>query len=96
METLADGLQGIPGAKVTLDGIASAEEVPVVTLTLERSPRRQPALDLVIALQNGSPPIQVDPLLCDRGIVTFNPVCLQQGEAEIVAASVRGLLLAQP
>jgi D-glucosaminate-6-phosphate ammonia-lyase len=92
METLANGLQGIPGAKVALHGVASTEEVPVVTLTLERS-NRLSALDLVIALQDGSPAIQADPLLCDQRIVTFNPMCLQPGEGEIVAASVRRALL---
>jgi D-glucosaminate-6-phosphate ammonia-lyase len=91
METLANGLQGVPG-EVALHGIGSADEVPSVTLTLGRSSRLS-ALDLVIALQNGSPPIQADPLLCDRGIVAFNLMCLQPGEAEIVAVSVRRLLM---
>ena len=91
MEALANGLQGVPG-EVALHGIGSADEVPAVTLTLGRSSSLS-ALDLVIALQNGSPPIQADPLLCDRGIVAFNPMCLQPGEAEIVAAGVRRLLL---
>ncbi|MBA4098771.1 MAG: hypothetical protein C0484_18655 [Rhodospirillum sp.] len=93
METLANGLQGIPGTKVALHGIGSTDEVPTVTLTLERS-NRLPAIDVVIALQSGSPAIQVDPLLCDQGIVAFNPVCLQPGEAETVGAAVRQLLLA--
>jgi len=90
METLANGLQGMPGAEVALHGIESTDQVPTVTLTLE--PGRRPALDLVIALQDGSPAIQADPLLCDQGTVTFNPMCLQPGEAEIVAAAVRRLL----
>jgi D-glucosaminate-6-phosphate ammonia-lyase len=92
MQALAAGLQAIPGTKLALHGVASTEEVPVVTLTLERSSRFS-ALGLVIALQDGSPAIQIDPLLCEQGTVTFNPMCLQPGEAEIVAASVRKLLL---
>ena len=90
METLANGLQGMPGAEVALHGIESTDQVPTFTLTLE--PGRRSALDLVIALQDGSPAIQADPLLCDQGTVTFNPMCLQPGEAEIVAAAVRRLL----
>ena len=90
METLASGLQGVPG-ELALHGIASVEEVPTVTLAVQRSSRLS-ALDLVIALQNGSPAIQVDPLLCEGGTVTFNPTCLQPGEAEIIAAAVRRLL----
>ena len=91
METLANGLQGIPGARIALDDIGNVEEIPTVTLMLEQG--RLSALDLVIALQNGSPPIQADPLLCERGAVAFNPMCLQPGEAEIIAESVRRLLL---
>ena len=90
MEVLANGLQGVPG-EVALHGIESTEEVPTVTLTLQRSSRLS-ALDLVIALQDSAPPIQADALLCERRIITFNPMCLQPGEAEIVAASVRRLL----
>lgn len=91
METLANGLQGLPGAVVSLHGIGRVDEVPTVTLTLDRDGKLS-ALDLVIALQGGSPAIQADPLLCEQGIVAFNPMCLQPGEAEIVAASVRTLL----
>ena len=95
MEVLASGLQGISGAEIVLDGIGSPEEVPVVALRLERS-NRLSALDLMVALQNGVPPIQADPQLHERGIVTFNPICLAPGEAEIVAAAVRRLLAIPP
>jgi D-glucosaminate-6-phosphate ammonia-lyase len=91
METLMNGLQGVTGVKIALDGVDSMEEVPVVTLALERSSRLS-ALDVVIALQNGSPSIHVDPLLCEQGTVIFNPMCLQPGEPEIIAAAVRRLL----
>ena len=91
-QILADGLQGLPGCRVALDGIDSTEDVPIVALFLPPE-RAMSALDLVIALQEGTPAIQADPTLCDRGIVTFNPMCLQPGEAETVAASVRTLLL---
>ena len=39
MDSLVNGLQGIPGAKVVLQGIGSTDEVPAVTLTLERGSR---------------------------------------------------------
>jgi D-glucosaminate-6-phosphate ammonia-lyase len=91
METLMNGLQGVTGVKIALDGVDSMEEVPVVTLALERSSRLS-ALDVVIALQNGSPSIHVDPLLCEQGTVIFNPMCLQPGEPETIATAVRRLL----
>ena len=70
METLAGALHGVPG-EVALHGIASEEDVPTVTLTLPRNGRLA-ALDLIIALQNGSPPIHLDPLRCDQGMVIVN------------------------
>ena len=93
METLANGLQGVPGARSVLHGIDSRTRCRSVASDARSGAAALSALDLVIALQNGSPPIQADPLLCDRGIVAFNPMCLQPGEAEIVAAAVRRLLL---
>jgi hypothetical protein len=50
------------------------------------------AFDLVLALQNGSPPIQADPTDVDRGIVAFNPICLKPGEPALVARAIRSLL----
>jgi len=91
MEALADRLHGVPG-EVALHGIASEEDVPTVTLTLPRNGRLA-ALDLIIALQNGSPPIHLDPLRCDQGMVIFNPMCLQPGEEVIVAEAVRRLVI---
>ncbi len=89
-QILADGLQGLPGCRVALEGIDSVEDVPIVALSLSAE-RAMSALDLVIALQEGTPGIHADPALCDRGIVTFNPMCLQPGDAELVVAAVRRL-----
>jgi L-seryl-tRNA(Ser) seleniumtransferase len=90
-EPLAGALQGMPGCQVVLSGLANVEEVPTVSLALQEDSRMS-AFDLVLALQAGTPPIQADPLMCDRGIVVFNPMCLIPGEVEIVAAAVRRLL----
>ncbi len=90
-EAVADGLRGLPGCQIALEGIDSIEEVPAVALSLPKGGKLS-ALDLVIALQNGSPSIQADPILCDRGVVTFNPTCLQPGEPELIAAAVQRLV----
>ena len=50
------------------------------------------ALELVTALQNGTPAIAADPTRWDHGIVIFNPTCLQPGEPEQIAAAIRRLL----
>ncbi len=88
IQTIAAGLQTLPGIKLSLFGTESIADVPGLDLQLGKDAKLT-ALDLVIALQNGTPAIQVDPTSCDRGIVGFNPICLQDGEAEIVARAVR-------
>lgn len=90
-EAVADGLRGLPGCQIALEGIDSIEEVPAVALSMPKGGKVS-ALDLVIALQNGSPSIQADPILCDRGVVTFSPTCLQPGEPELIAAAVQRLI----
>lgn len=88
MQALAANLENLPGARISLAGADSVEETPTLDLILGKDAKLT-ALELVIALQNGSPAIQADPTFCDRGIVGFNPICLQDGEAEIVARAVR-------
>ena len=91
IEVLAGGLNGLPGASLALTGINNVSEVPMVTLTLA-SGSPMSALELVIALQNGTPSIAADPTFCDDGIVTFNSMCLQPGEPERISAAVRQVL----
>ena len=88
MQSLAAGLGALPGVAVTLTGTDSTEAVPGLELALGKGARLT-ALELVIALQNGDPAIQVDPTHCDRDVVVVNPICLQDGEAEIVARGIR-------
>ena len=90
-EPLAAGLEALPGCTVQLEGAARGEEVPTVTLTLAHGAALS-ALELVTALQNGTPTIAADPTRWDHGIVIFNPTCLQPGEPEQIAAAIRRLL----
>jgi L-seryl-tRNA(Ser) seleniumtransferase len=86
-QTVMAGLGRLTGAKAVLTGADSTDEIPAIELTLDRNSALS-ALDLVIALQNGAPSIHVDPTWCDRGTVVVNPMCLQDGEAELVARAV--------
>ena len=90
-EPLAAGLEALPGCTVQLEGAARGEEVPTVTLTLAHGAALS-ALELVTALQNGTPTIAADPTRWDHGIVIFNPTCLRPGEPEQIAAAIRRLL----
>jgi D-glucosaminate-6-phosphate ammonia-lyase len=91
VDDLAAKLGGLPGTTLAITGIDNVEEVPTVTLTISKGAAIS-ALELVIALQNGTPSIAADPSLCDDGIVIFNPVCLQPTEPERIAAAVRRVL----
>jgi L-seryl-tRNA(Ser) seleniumtransferase len=91
MQELQEGLRGLNGVKAELTGAADVEQVPQLVLTMNGAAALS-ALDLIIALQSGSPPIQADPTDVDRGIVAFNPICLKPGEPAIVARAVTLLL----
>ena len=90
-EALAAGLDGLPCTTLAVTGTGNVEDVPTVLLTLAGGAPVS-ALELVIALQDGTPPVAADPTRCDDGIVTFSPVCLQPGEPELIAAAVRQAL----
>jgi L-seryl-tRNA(Ser) seleniumtransferase len=80
-------LGNLKGAKAVLTGTDAIEEVPVIELTLDKDSSLG-ALDLVIALQNGTPSIHLDPTWCDRGVAVINPICLQDGEPAQVARAI--------
>jgi L-seryl-tRNA(Ser) seleniumtransferase len=94
-EALAAGLDGLPGTTLAVTAMDNVEAVPTVALTMAKGSPIS-ALDLVIALQNGTPPIAADPTLCDDGIVTFNPLCLRPSEPQLIAAAVRRVLAGGP
>lgn len=50
------------------------------------------ALDMVIALQDGDPPIQADAARVEDGIVRFNPTCLADGDIARIARRLGELL----
>ena len=93
VQDMAMGLAGVPGATVAINGADNIEEVPTVDLVLARDAGIS-ALDLVIALQNGDPVVHADPTSADRGIVGFNPMCLQAAEVRPVVERVWSALAA--
>jgi L-seryl-tRNA(Ser) seleniumtransferase len=68
---------------------ASAE--PRLRLTLS-SKAQLNALELVIALQNGTPSIQLDPFDAHRDVVTIVPTALCEGEGTSIANRITQLL----
>jgi D-glucosaminate-6-phosphate ammonia-lyase len=88
MQELADGLAGLPHAKVTLldDG-----EVPEIALDLEPA-AGVGALELMRRLEQGTPAVFADPSAIDQGRIRFGPTSLEDGEPGLIAERLRGLL----
>ena len=82
----------IPGCRFTIDTDSRPSEVPMAVLKLDESVAGKTALDVVLALQGGEPPIQANTGSVSEGIVLFGPVCLKTGEPERVARRLREIL----
>jgi D-glucosaminate-6-phosphate ammonia-lyase len=89
MQELADGLAGLPHAKVSLleDG-----EVPEVALDLDEAAAGMSALELMRRLEQGTPAIFADPSAVDRGRISFGPMALNDGEPARIAERLHGML----
>lgn len=92
MDILAASLEGINASEVRLVDDRKRAEIPAVHLVLDEAALGFTALDLVRRLQDGEPSIHANPSYVDEGIVAFGPMCLKEGEAEIVGARVKALL----
>ena len=82
----------IPGCRFTIDTDSRPSEVPMAVLALDEPVAGKTALDVVLALQGGDPPIQANTGRVPEGIVLFGPVCLKAGEPERVAQRLREIL----
>ena len=92
MEALAASLEGAPHVEVRIVADAKRSEIPVVHLQLDEVAAGMSAMDLVKRLQDGEPGIAAGPGMTRDGIVTFGPLCLKEGEAEVVGRRVKAAL----
>ena len=67
--------------------------IPQVRLYIDKQKIGFSAVDLVNRLLDGNPPIAVGQGLIREGIVTLNPMCLENGEEEVVIDEIRKSLL---
>lgn len=80
-----EALRGLNQVQLTLvDG--GIDAVPVLDARLDG------ALDAVIALQNGTPSVHVDPTLVRAGLIRFNPMALKPGEGRIAGQRLAALV----
>jgi L-seryl-tRNA(Ser) seleniumtransferase len=74
---------------------ARGREVPMVQLALDEEALGMTALELVKRLQDGTPSIHANPSGVRNGVVGFGPLCLKDGEPEIIGRRLRELLAAR-
>ena len=65
---------------------------PASCSTVPSHPGGPSAFDLVIALQDGSPAVHVDPSFVHEGKVVMRALCLKDGEAPVIARRVNEVL----
>ena len=65
---------------------------PRLVLEVASRPHGPSAFDLVIALQDGSPAVHVDPSFVDDGRVVLRALCLKEGDAPVIARRVNEVL----
>ena len=92
MDELVAAAGEITGCRFTIDTDSRPSEVPMAVLKLDESVAGKTALDVVLELQGGDPPIQANTGRVQEGIVLFGPVCLKAGEPEQVALRLREIL----
>ncbi len=92
MEELAVQLQDLPHARARVVADRKRAEIPAVHLQLDEEELGMSALELLRQLQAGDPSICANPTHHGDGIVAFGPMCLKEGEAQIVGRRVRELL----
>lgn len=92
MEALIAALRGTPHAKVELTTDRRSAEIPMVQLTLDEEASGMSALELVRRLQDGDPSIHANPSRVRDGAVLFGPMCLKDGEPELIGKRLRELL----
>ena len=92
LSQLSEQLGDLRQAAVRLLDHPVRNPVPLLALELAEGGNRT-AMDLVIALQDGTPSIHADPARADEGIIVFNPICLEPGAPSIIARRLRELLV---
>lgn len=92
IDELVAAFGNIPGVEFTIDVYSRPSEIPMAVLKLDEAVLGKTALDILLELQQGNPPIQANPSRLSEGIVLFGPVCMKLGEPETVALRLREIL----
>ena len=93
MEQLLSAAGEIRGVELALVTDPKRSEIPVVTAQIDADVCGMSALDVIRRL-HGDPSIQANPTHVREGGVAFGPMCLKEGEPEIVGRRLREVLSA--
>jgi seryl-tRNA(Sec) selenium transferase len=92
MEALVAALEGAPHVKVELTADRRSAEIPMVQLTLDPAGSPLSAAELLGRLRDGDPSIHANPSRVHEGVILFGPLCLKDGEPELIGKRLRDLL----
>ncbi len=92
MQALVEGCGQLKYAEISITADRKRSEVPTARLLLDEEAAGFTALELVKKLEDGEPSIAANPTYVSEGAVVFGPMCLREGEAEIIAECLRTLL----
>jgi len=93
VDCIVEAVRGLPGmdARVTFPQ-PGGKPVPYAVLTVDAQQAGLSANDLVIALEEGDPPICVFETMARSGTVVFKPEALEPGDAALIARRLTGIL----
>ena len=92
MRQLAEAAGSLPGAQVELRDDPKRAAIPAVHVQIDEDACGKTALDVVRALQDGDPSVHANPSHVREGVVAFGPMCLKDGEPEVVGRRLREVL----
>lgn len=87
---IADGLAGVNGIKYSITGAEKTAVAPEVVVTLNET--SVSATELVSSLRREDPRVFVGADRLEESVITVNPMCLTDTEAEYVVARIRATL----
>lgn len=91
IKQVADGLQGIKGATVTLQD-KRYKGAPAVEVAIDEAVLGFSARDLVKRLQDGNPSVHANHARVRDGLIVFGPTCMRESDPAIVVERVRAEL----
>ena len=89
---IAEALAGTPHITVRIVPASETGRFPLLELALKESLLGRTAWDISRDMRRGDPPIHLHERHAGEGILTVNPVALEEGEADILSARLKSIL----